>query len=356
MSVILKAPFRHSVLVGCLALACACGQTLTVTEPSELTLRAAASTSPGTKVDPELAGASLGTDNTYVILASASAAEEPEFMREQLFTYYSETAKWQASAASGPGLGGSYTHDPKFWPLGGVKVDFLALALKPAAYDALNASPGRISFYRPSDGGVAAGVSVVEWDTYADQYDVMYAVNNEQSGSNNPGGTMPLEFQHTMAVVGFTAKSASEAGVFTLKGVSLRELQFKGSLVIDNTTTELDVNWIVPPGDACQNDKEVPLIVSEFSVPESSATAAAAKCTDHLLVIPQPSRTVKLTYHVKNSIPDLTYDLPLPRTVWKAGHRYIYDLVFTPTEIRVSDVNVTTWDGTPVDDTAIISN
>ena len=347
-------PFRLAVLTGCLALACACARTITVTEAPELSLNAAASAS--VKADPELVGASLGVDNTYVILASASAAEEPEFMREQLFTYFSETAKWQASAASGPGLGGSYTHDPKFWPLGGVKVDFLALALKPAAYDALNADPGSISFYRPSDGGVAAGVSVVEWDTYADQYDVMYAVNNAQSSSSNPGGTVPLEFQHSMAVVGFTAKSASEAGVFTLKDLTLEELQFKGSLVIDNTTTELDVNWIVPQGDANQCDKTVPLIVSEFSVPESSATAAAAKCTDHLQVIPQPSRTVKLTYHVKNSIPDLTYELPLPRTVWKAGHRYIYDLVFTPTEIRVSDVNVTDWDGTPVDDTAIVSN
>lgn len=347
-------PFRLAVLTGCLALACACARTITVTEAPELSLNAAASAS--VKADPELVGASLGVDNTYVILASASAAEEPEFMREQLFTYFSETAKWQASAASGPGLAGSYTHDPKFWPLGGVKVDFLALALKPAAYDALNADPGSISFYRPSDGGVAAGVSVVEWDTYADQYDVMYAVNNAQSSRSNPGGTVPLEFQHSMAVVGFTAKSASEAGVFTLKDLTLEELQFKGSLVIDNTTTELDVNWIVPQGDANQCDKTVPLIVSEFSVPESSATAAAAKCTDHLLVIPQPSRTVKLTYHVKNSIPDLTYVLPLPRTVWKAGHRYIYDLVFTPTEIRVSDVNVTDWDGTPVDDTAIVSN
>ncbi len=347
-------PFRLAVLTGCLALACACARTITVTEAPELSLNAAASAS--VKADPELVGASLGVDNTYVILASASAAEEPAFMREQLFTYFSETAKWQASAASGPGLGGSYTHDPKFWPLGGVKVDFLALALKPAAYDALNADPGSISFYRPSDGGVAAGVSVVEWDTYADQYDVMYAVNNAQSSRSNPGGTVPLEFQHSMAVVGFTAKSASESGVFTLKDLTLEELQFKGSLVIDNTTTELDVNWIVPQGDANQCDKTVPLIVPEFSVPESSATAAAAKCTDHLLVIPQPSRTVKLTYHVKNSIPDLTYELPLPRTVWKAGHRYIYDLVFTPTEIRVSDVNVTDWDGTPVDDTAIVSN
>lgn len=347
-------PFRLTVMTGCLALVCACARTLTVTDTPELSLRAAASAS--VKADPELVGASLGVDNTYVILASASAAEEPEFMREQLFTYYSETAKWQASVASGPGLGGSYTHDPKFWPLGGVKVDFLALALKPAAYDALNATPGSISFYRPSDGGAAAGVSVVDWDTYADQYDVMYAVNNAQSSSSNPGGTVPLEFRHTMAVVGFTAKSASDAGVFTLKGLSLKDLQFKGSLVIDNMTTELGVNWIVPSGNANQCDKEVPLTMAEFSVPGSGATGLAIKCTDHLLVIPQPSRTVTLTYHVKNSIPDLTYELPLPRTVWKAGHRYIYGLVFTPTEIRVSGVTVTDWDGTPVDDTAIISN
>lgn len=346
-------PFRLAVLTGCLALACACARTFTVTEAPELSLNAAASAS--VKADPELVGASLGVDNTYVILASASAAEEPEFLREQLFTYYSESAKWQASAASGPGLGGSYTHDPKFWPLGGVKVDFLALALKPAAYDALNATPGSISFYRPSDGGVAAGVSVVEWDTYADQYDVMYAVNNAQSSRSNPGGTVPLEFQHTMAVVGFTARSASDAGIFTLKGITLKDLQFRGSLVIDNTTTEVGINWTVPPGDANQCDKEMPLMMPEFSVPGSDATGLAIKCTDHMLVIPQTARTVTLTYHVKNAIPDLTCTLPLPRTVWKAGHKYIYDLVFSPTEVRVSDVTVTDWDNDTTDETVTLN-
>jgi len=349
-----NAPLRMIVLTGCLALACACARTLTVTDVPELSLRSAASAS--VKADPELGGVSLGTDNTYVILASASAAEEPEFLREQLFTYYTDAAKWQASSASGPGIGGTYTHDPKFWPFGDVKVDFLALALKPAAYDALNVNPGNLSFYRPSDGGAAAGLSIADWNTYNDQYDVMYAVNNGQTSSSNPGGTVPLQFQHTMAVVGFTAKSSSEAGIFTLKEIKLKELQYRGALVIDNTTTQLDATWIVPPGDACQCDKEMPLTMAEFSVPGSGASGLAIKCTDHLLVIPQPARTVELTYHVKNSIPDLTCTLPLPRTVWKAGHRYIYDLVFTPTEIRVSDVTVTDWDGTPVDDTATVSN
>lgn len=349
------AAFRPAVLLLWAAVACACGKTLTQEEPCELRLRAAAAAS--TKADPELAGASLGTDNAYVILASASAAEEPEFMREQLFTYYSETAKWQASVASGPGLGGSYTHDPKFWPLGGVKVDFLALALKPAAYDALNATPGSISFYRPSDGGAAAGVSVVDWDTYADQYDVMYAVNNAQSSSSNPGGTVPLVFQHVLALVGFTAKNASgDDGIFTIKGLTFKDLAYKGTLTVDNTTTVLGLDWDVPAGDEYRADKTIPLVTPEFSVPESSATAAAAKCTDHLLVIPQPSCPVTMTYHVKNSIPDLTCTLALPRIAWKAGHKYIYNLEFSPTEICVSSVTVTAWDGTPVDDTAIVPN
>ena len=152
------------------------------------------------------------------------------------------------------------------------------------------------------------------------------------------------------SVVGFTAKSATDdAGIFTLKGLTLKDLQYKGSLEIDNTTTEHGPTWTVPGGSACQSDKEMPLTMAEFSVPGSGASGLAIKCTDHLLVIPQPARTVELTYHVKNSIPDLTCTLPLPRTVWKAGHRYIYDLVFTPTEIRVSSVTVTDWDGTPTD-------
>ena len=349
------APFRLIALTGCLALACACSRTLTVTDAPELSLRSVASVS--VKADPELGGVSLGTDNTYVILASASAAEEPEFMRGQLFTYYTDAAKWQASSASGPGLAGSYTHTPIYWPFGDVKMDFLALALKPAAYDAINAIvPESISFYRASEGGAAGGVSIADWDTYAKQYDVMYAVSNEQSNGNNPGGTLPLNFQHTMAVVGFTAKSSSEGGIFTLKKISLKDLKYRGTLVIDNTTTALDISWNVPLGDACQCDKEVPLTMDEFSVPGSTASGLAIKCTDHLLVIPQTSHSVELTYHVKNSIPDLTCTLALPRTVWKAGHRYIYDLVFTPTEIRVSGVTVTDWDGTPVDDTAVISN
>jgi hypothetical protein len=328
-------PFRLIALTGCLALACACGRTLTVMDAPELKLRAVASVS--SKADPELAGVSFGVDNTYVILASASVAEEPEFMREQLFTYYTDAAEWQASSASGPGLAGSYTHTPRYWPFGDVKMDFLALALQPAAYDALTAAPGSISFYRPSDGGAAGGVSIMDWNTYDNQYDVMYAASNDLSVTGNSGGTVPLRFRHTMAVVGFTARSASDADIFTLKDIKFKDLQYRGSLVIDNTTTVPGLNWDVPAGDAYQADKSVPLIAPDFSVP-----ASAAKCTDHLLVIPQAARTVEMTYHVKNSIldQDVTRILPLPRITWKAGCRYIYNLIFDLTGVQGLSLSV----------------
>lgn len=321
-----------------LALLCftACSQTLTVTEPRELSLRAVAAAP--TKADPELNGSSLGTDNTYVIRASTSTYNTPgsapaTYFEDQLFTYDGTDAKWHADP------------EPIYWPFSSVQVDFLALALKPAAYTALTTAPGTLAFNEASQGGAAGGVTISGWDTYANQYDVMYAVFNGQSVGSSTAGTIPLTFAHTMAVVGFTAKSASYADIFTLKSLTFNDLQFKGTLTIDNTTTELGSTWDVPANPANQGDKVIPLTSATFSVPGSGASGDAIKCADHLLVIPQPSRSVTLTYSVANAISDLTYTLPLPRIMWKAGHRYIYNLVFTPAEVRAT-VTVADWDGT----------
>ena len=338
----------HLPLVLLLLLACSCAKTLTREEPLELTLRPVASVS--TKADPELDGASLGTDNTYVIYASASATGNPAYLTGQLFTYYSSSAAWKASS----GTPGNYESSPVYWPLSGTTVDFLALALKPEAYTALTTAPGSIAWNGSSQGGSAGGVTIAEWDTYADQYDVMYAVKNGQSVNNSSAGTIPLAFQHALAVVGFTAKSSTEADVYTLKGAIFNDLQFKGTIALDNTVTELVPAWSVPNDAEHRGDKAIPMTAATFSVPGPGATGSAIKLTDHLLVIPQASRSVTLTYRVRNSLADLTVVLPLPRVIWKAGHRYIYNLVFTPTEIQAT-VTVTDWDGTPVDETIEIS-
>ena len=112
------------------AACCACVKTQTLETPQELSLSAVASVSAvETKANPELSGASLGTDNTYVIYASASATGEPSFMAGQLFRYSTSDARWHASP------------DPVFWPLQGVSLDFLALAMKPAPVWTRNRPP-----------------------------------------------------------------------------------------------------------------------------------------------------------------------------------------------------------------------
>ena len=345
---------RLSALALGLALLCACGKTLTVEEPRELTLRPA--TSAPTKADPELNGASLGTDNSYVILASASATGQPEYMSGQWFTYYSALAKWKATITTD--IADSSTYDygyPVFWPMSGIMVDFLALALKPEAYDALTSAPGSIEFNDAAHGGSAGGVTIAEWNTYESQYDVMYAVNNGQSVGSSSAGTLPLTFQHALAVVAFTAKNTSgDAGIFTLKSLTMNGLQFKGTLTVDNTTTGFSPTWAVPDDVGHRGDKDIPMTSVPFVVPVPSATGSAIKLTDHLLVIPQVSRSVTLTYRVKNSLTDLTCTIALPRIVWKAGYRYIYNLTFSPAEIKAS-VTVTDWEGSPVDETIVIS-
>ena len=351
-SVIRRLDRRISLLAVVLVL-CSCVKTLTQEEPRELTLRPVASVS--TKADPELDGASLGTDNAYVILASASATGEPEYMKGQWFTYQGSAAKWKATSTTDIANPVSYDYShPVYWPLSGTTVDFLALALKPEAYTALTTAPGSIAWNGSSQGGSAGGVTIAEWDTYANQYDVMYAVKNGQSVNNSSAGTIPLAFQHALAVVGFTAKSSTEADVYTLKGAIFNDLQFKGTIALDNTVTELVPAWSVPNDAQHQGDKTIPMTAATFSVPGPGATGPDIKLTDHLLVIPQASRSVTLTYRVRNSLADLTVVLPLPRVIWKAGHRYIYNLVFTPTEIQAT-VTVTDWDGTPVDETDTIS-
>ena len=338
----------HLPLVLLLLLACSCAKTLTREDPNELTFRPVASSI--TKADPELSGTSLGNNNSYVILASASATGEPEYLTGQLFAYFASTGRWMAASASGPGIAGNYTHAAKSWPLSGTTVDFLALALRPVAYTHLTEDPGSITWYNASQGGSAGGVTIANWDTYANQYDVMYAVKNGQSVGTSTDGNISLEFQHTQAVVGFSARStvSGTGGVFTLKGITLNGLNHVGTMTIDNTKTEVETVWSsLTSADKPMLKKDANPATAELNY-SVSYVSTPAQCTQHLLVIPQASRSATLTYRVQNSVTDLTVNLPLPRLNWKAGHRYIYNLVFTPTEIQVESVTVSELTGSDI--------
>ena len=280
-----------------------------------------------TKADPELAGTTLGTDNSYVVYLSASCAQVPAFMSGQLYSYISANAKWEASSAVG-------TADPIYWPLGGEQLDFLGLASTPTAYADLAPAWDAVT--------PANRVVISDWDTYAKQYDVMYAVANNQTAGTN-AGVVDMTFRHTMAVVGFTAVSDIEDAV-TLNMITINGLGYSGDLVIDNSHTEVTAVWST----LASADKVVPGTGGETADYAFAVPTSAAQCARHLLVPQQTARTVTLSYTMKDAVTALDYTLVLPRTVWKAGYKYVYAIRFSPTEITATPT-VTAWDGSEVD-------
>lgn len=281
-----------------------------------------------TKADPELAGTSLGTDNTYVVYLSASCDQQPQFMTGQLYSYISATTKWEASSGIG-------TANPLYWPLA-EKLDFLGLACTPAAYTALTPA-----WHATTS---ANSVTITDWDTYAKQYDVMYAAANGQTSASN-SGTVSLAFRHTMALVCFTAQ-ASVAGAITINGITINDLEYEGTLTVDNTHTGLTATW---------SDFAAPANKLAYNLSGTTAdyayavTTSAAQCCQHLLVPQQAAKSVTLTYTMKDAVNPLNIVVYLPRAIWKAGYKYTYALNFTPTEITATP-SVSAWDGTPVEE------
>lgn len=132
---------------------------------------------------------------------------------EQLFA----TTDDPATAAS------LWKADPAvFWPVGGVRMDFLAYAIKKADHASASA-PGvwRADWdYATTD--VARQVSFKEVDTYANQEDVLYAVANDQTSAAN-GGTgksVAMEFSHAQALLIFNVKAS------TADQISIDEISF----------------------------------------------------------------------------------------------------------------------------------
>ena len=92
-----------AVMLG--AVSCAKTEIIQDEAPVEMSFKAV--TNLPSKADPELSGASLGTDNDYVIYAAASADGSPKYFDPaatsyggQLFAYFTDGAKWFPASGS----------------------------------------------------------------------------------------------------------------------------------------------------------------------------------------------------------------------------------------------------------------
>jgi len=281
-----------------------------------------------TKADPELNGASLGTDNDYVIYAAASADGSPKYFDPsavsyggQLFAYFTDGAKWFPASGSAP-----YTKQHIYWPFGGVKVDFLAYALTPAAKAAL--SP---TFHADTH---AREFTVADWDTFAHQYDVMYAVANGCVPGTD--GNVALVFKHAQALLAFTAKKSATTTVdLTINKITIKDLEYAGTLKVDNYRANLKAGWTI----SAHGDKDLSAAEGIADFPYT-LNSTATQITTNLLIPEQETKQIVINYSMGGKTFD--YELNIPRTPWEMGKKYTFNLEFSAAEITFT-TSVDDW-------------
>jgi len=319
-----------SLLAGAAALlaAVSCLKMETVQEETPLEIGFKAAANAPTKADPELTGASLGTNNNYVIYAAASADGSPKYFAPdatsyggQLFAYFTDGAKWFPASGNNP-----YTKLHIYWPFGGVKVDFLAYALTPAAKDAL--AP---TFHADTH---AREFTIADWDTFANQYDVMFAVAN----SCVPGsdGNVALTFKHAQALLAFTAKKSATTTVdLTINKITVKDLEYAGTLKVDNYRANLEAGWTI----SAHGDKDLSAAEGIGDFPYT-LNSTATQLTTNLLIPEQSCKQIVINYSMGGKTFD--YELNIPRTRWEMGKKYIFNLEFSAAEITATS-SVDNW-------------
>lgn len=306
--------------------AAACTKTDINTQEDQIELGFNAATSTATKADPELVGASLGVDNDYVIYAAASADGSPKYFAPsatgyngQLFAYFTDGLKWFPASKTS-----TYEKTPIYWPFGGVKVDFLACALTPGAV----AADVKPTFHADTH---AREFTIAGWDTFAKKYDVMYAVAN----GCVPGasGEVNLTFKHAQALLAFTAKKSSSTFVeLQINKITVKDLDYEGTLKVDNYRAQLKVDWTI----SAHGDKDLPEAVTF----PHTLTSTAVKITENLLIPEQDAKQIVINYTMGGKTFD--YTLNIPRMKWEMGKKYTFNLEFSASEITFTET-VSDW-------------
>lgn len=159
--------------------------------------------------------------NTYGIYAAATQRNASGLIENASFFSGDEhlfaTADDPATAAS------LWKGEPAvFWPIGGVRMDFLAYAIKKTSHVSELPGPGKwLASWDYATTDVARQVSFNDVDTYANQDDLLYAAANDQTSAANGGSgkSVALEFNHAQALLIFNVK-ANDADKVTINEIS----------------------------------------------------------------------------------------------------------------------------------------
>lgn len=288
-----------------------------------------------------------------------------------------DTRKWHASSTYD-----AYAAAPIYWPIGGVKMDFLAYAMPCAQHIAAAATGKWFATWDNATTDVASQFTFNDVDTYVNQVDLLYAAANNQTNVANGGSTNStvMAFNHAQALLIFNVKVNEEVDgkvqiddIEFINDTRLAALQLeqyngtapgdladnqvtlltKGDFIVDNSRNDLIAKW-AGLSSAKENYRmpiAVPAAVSESNnvvLGQTSNTVQAygsaidfvaggeyAQLGETLLIPEQEKVNFVIKYTFGGRTMYFEYnDL---RGAWEKGKKYIYNLDITMNEIVITE-------------------
>lgn len=327
---------------------------------------------PSTKAitNPQLAATTLGTDNNlvrmYVSATSKDAngtVQKGDFFTGQHFSYIGTT--WKPSALDAP-----TTETPIYWPVGGATLDFLALAWykvgHAAADDNIVLNPSTFTW---GDGGSpdqkANKVVVADVDLKSNGLDLMFASANNQKGvagsdAAHKKNETALAFKHAGAVVEINAK-ANVADLVKIQAIyfaTLKEekatfatndyytVDLTGTFTVDNSYNTLQASW-------SQVEQPVAVIAScePYALDASPMTLSTTKTQagNDVILVPQAKTDFVIKYRLGTDDTDYYITAPVKKGSWIMGHKYIYNITISVSQIELAESVVAYVDETAED-------
>ncbi len=314
------------LFLGAVLAIAACSKTVTVVDEDASVISINAVTNATTR-GAEFVGAEFPADKPIIVGASVVSTEaaQQNFLKDAEFNKDATTGYWK-------------TNPTTYWPIGGVKVDFLA-------YAKLGTPVGDIT---PAfDASVPANkFTVSNWNTTENQVDLVYSVAN---GQKNQTTAVNMEFKHTLALVIFNVRLLHGEKI-KIKSIVFEDKATTGTLEVNNERNEVALKWtdlnktnITMPNSTATSTvvnlhtTENPTVTGVVGYDaEITQSSGFSQLGETLLVIPQAASNPVITYTIGEGTTEYVFTPNAKRLDWEAGKAYVYDLSFNFNEIMLN--------------------
>ncbi len=257
----------------------------------------------GVMTKAPLSGTDLPTDQgNMMVYASQSTTESGTYTES-----FGQEFKWKDSYWGGT--------TPQYWPNTGF--------MKFMAYYP-------VGIGTPS-GNAVTGVTITGIDIETSQTDVLYAnLTTAQECSTKP--TVAMEFMHALAQIQVTAAVADA----TMDDVKITNVE----IVTPNMGGDLSLS-----GTAASWDNEAPMSGNypmDNDIADTALSDVATSLGTGALVVPGNQTGLKITYSISGLENTVTKELTTGTPTWDQAKKYIYNIVVTLNEIKLS-AEVVDW-------------